>query len=128
MRLHEEAILAGDAVAFDDLGARARDLGHALQLPRRGADAHDRAEAVAERAGVDFRAVARDAALVLQALEALGDRRRGQADAPAELREAEPGIVLQFGEEPEIGGIERATIGRTPDFPVVSKPCRRVYR
>ena len=112
MRLHEEAILARDAVAFDDLCAGARDLGHALQLPRRGADAHHRAEAVAERAGVDLRAVARDAALALEALEALGDRGRGEADAPAELGEAEPGIVLQFGQQPEVGGVERAAIGR----------------
>ena len=119
MRLHEEAILAGDAVALDDLWACARDLGHALELPRRGTHAHDGAEAVAERAWVDVRAIARDAALVLHALEALGDRRRGQADAPAELCEAEPGIVLQLGKDLAVRGVEQAAIGGLPHFPLI---------
>src|SRR5689334_10975146 len=48
--LQEEAVLAGDAVALDDLGRRVRDLGDLGQLPRCGAHADHRGERVAEGA------------------------------------------------------------------------------
>ena len=53
--LHEEAVLAGDAVALDDLGRLARELGDLRELARRRADADHGAEREAERARVDRR-------------------------------------------------------------------------
>ena len=58
VRLHEVAVLAGDAVALDDLGRPLGQLGDLAQLARRGADADDHAEREAERARVDLGAVA----------------------------------------------------------------------
>ena len=39
------AVVAGHAVALDDLGALARELGDLGELPRRGPDADDHAQA-----------------------------------------------------------------------------------
>src|SRR4029078_3980364 len=114
-----DACRRGEPLRVDDLGTCASDPGHALELPRRGTHAHDGAEAVAERAWVDVRAIARDAALVLHALEALGDRRRGQPHAPAELCQAEPGIVLQLGKDLAVRGVEQGAIGGLPHFPLI---------
>src|SRR5918996_6380140 len=55
VRLHEEAVLAGDAVALDDLGRVAREVGDRAQLARRRADANDRRQREAELARVDGR-------------------------------------------------------------------------
>ena len=46
-------------------------------------------------------------AVLLQALEALGDRGRGQPDAAAQLGERQPRVLLQLGDEQKaIGRIE----------------------
>src|SRR5919199_427906 len=51
--LDEEAVLPGDPVALDDLGARPRHLGHLRQLTRARAHAHDRGQREPQRYGVD---------------------------------------------------------------------------
>src|SRR5919109_5151666 len=47
-RLHEEAVFAGDAVALDDLGRVAGELGDLVDLARRRADADHGGERVAD--------------------------------------------------------------------------------
>src|SRR4051812_24854307 len=71
VRLEEEAVLAGDAVALDDLRRGLRDLGDLRELARRRPDADDRGQRVAEGARVDLGAVAGDDAVGLEALHAL---------------------------------------------------------
>src|SRR4051794_21188649 len=106
-RLHEEAVLAGDAVALHDLRRRARELGHLGDLTRRGPDADDRGERVAERPRVDLGVVAGDRAVALEPLHALGDGRRRQADAAPQLGEAEPAVELELFEDSTVGHVVR---------------------
>ena len=73
MELHVEAVLAGHAVALDDLGRRARDVGDGGDLPRRRAHPQHGGERVAERARLDVDAVAGDHAVALEPAQALGD-------------------------------------------------------
>ena len=94
--LHVEAVLAGHAVALDDLGRGLRDLGDLRDLARRGAHADDRGEREAERARVHVGAVAGDRAVALEPGQALGDGGRGEADAAAQLGLADPGVLLQL--------------------------------
>src|SRR5436190_18008695 len=81
VRREDEAVLARDAMAFDDLGGALGEPGDLRQLPRRGADADDRGQGVAERAGIDRRAVARDHPRVLETADEVTHRRRGEPDA-----------------------------------------------
>src|SRR3954451_20422973 len=97
--LHEEAVLAGDAMALDDLRGRARELAALGDLARRRADADHARERVAERARVDGGVVAGDHAVALEPLHALGDRRGREADAAPELREADPAVALELFED-----------------------------
>ena len=69
------------------------------ELADRRLDADDRGERVAERARVDLGAVAGDHADLLEAPHALGHRRRGQADPPAQLSEGDPAILGQFADD-----------------------------
>ena len=85
-------------MALDDLGRLPREVGDGAQLARRGPDADEHAEAVAEPARVDLGAVAGDHAVLLEAPQALGHRRRRQPDAAAELGERRAGVGLQLGE------------------------------
>ena len=62
-----------------------------------GPDAHDRAERVAERLRVELGAVAGDDAVALEPAEPVGDGRRREADAAAELGVREPRVPLQLG-------------------------------
>src|SRR4051812_48557467 len=107
VRPHHEAVVAGDAAALDYFGGLAGDAGDLGDLARRRADADDGAERVAQRPRVDVDVVAADDAVALEATEALGDSRRGQADAAAELRHAEARVGLQLGEEPEVRHVQR---------------------
>jgi inner membrane transporter RhtA len=119
VELHEEAVLAGDPVALDDLGRRARELGDLRQLARRRADAEDRGERVAERPRVDRGVVARDHAVVAQPREPLCHGRRGQADPSAELGVAEPSVLLELGDQLKIQRVER------PVFPSIRRHLER---
>ena len=87
---HDEAVLAGDPQALDDLRRRAREVGDLGDHARRGADPDHRRERVAERARVDARRIPGDRRLVLELAQAVGDRRRREPDAAPELREAQP--------------------------------------
>ncbi len=64
------------------------------------------AERESEGARVDVGAIARDHAALLQARDALRDRGRGQADAPAQLGEREPRVLLQLAQQAQIGVVE----------------------
>jgi hypothetical protein len=105
------AVVAGDSLALDDLRGSLRQLRDALELPRRGADADDRREHQAERARIDAGAVADHDALALEALQPLGDRRRGEADSAAELGKRQARVVLELGEQAQVGLVEQGAIG-----------------
>src|SRR4051794_4297536 len=81
--LHEVAVLAGDAVALDDLGRALGELGALVELAGRRANSDDRAEREAEGTRVDVSVIAGDDAGLLEPGEALRHRRRGEAHAPA---------------------------------------------
>src|SRR5262245_51436943 len=96
MGLHEEAILARDAVAFDDFGCPAGDIGHAGQFVSGRPDADDSAQRVAERPRVELGVITAYDPALLEPLEPLAHGGSGQADAPPEFGEAAPGIVLEL--------------------------------
>jgi hypothetical protein len=105
-------VLAGDSPALDDLRGAAGQVGDVLELPRCGADADHRRQAEADRPRVHVRAVAGDHAVALEALQPLADRGRREADPPAELREAEPGILLKLLDDSQVSGVDWAVIRR----------------
>src|SRR5215212_11188208 len=104
-RLHEEAVLAGDAVALDDLGRRARQVGDLVDLARGRADADHRRQRVAERARIHAGVVAGDNAVALEPLDALGDRGRRETDPPSELGEADAAVALELCEDSTVGEV-----------------------
>jgi hypothetical protein len=71
---HDVAVLAGDAPAFDNFRGGSSDVTHVVQLPWGGADADHRAQGEAEGAGIELGVVAENDLIVLEALDALGDR------------------------------------------------------
>jgi len=93
--LEDEAILAGDAIAFDDLRHRLGEFGDLGELPRHRANAHDGGDRVAERPRIDVETIALDDPRLLQALAALANRRRRHADPPCQRRYADPWVVAQ---------------------------------
>ena len=97
------------------------------QLARRRADADDDAQRVAERARVDVGAVAADHPVVLEPPQALGHRRRRQADAPAELRQREARVLLQLREQAEVGVVERSDVGDPRDLPLIRRHDAHAY-
>ena len=100
VHLEEEAVIAGDAVALDHLRALTCDLADPLELPRRGRDANDRCDRVAERDRVDVGAVAADHTFALEALHTLGDGGRREVHAPPERGHREAGVALELLEDP----------------------------
>ena len=92
MEAKEVAVVARDPVALGHLGRLAGDLGDALQLSGRGADADDGRDREAECARIELGAVAGNDARALQALDALGHGGRGEADAAAELRHRDAAV------------------------------------
>ena len=79
VELHQEAVVTGDAVALDDLGRLAGELGDAGQLPRRRSHPDDRGDPVAERARVDLGVVAGDHARCARAVARARQRRAARA-------------------------------------------------
>ena len=69
------------------------------------------------------RAVAADHAVLLQPREALGHRRRREADAAAELGERQARVGLQLGQQADVGVVER---GRAAVRPKIRSHCRRI--
>ena len=94
VQLHDEAVLAGHALALGDLRRVRGDLRELGQLPGVGAHSQDRAQVVAERAGVQLGAVAEDHAVRLQPPHPLGHRRGRQSNPPAQLGQAHASIGL----------------------------------
>ena len=79
-----------------------------MELARVRPHADDDADRKAERPWVDLDAVADDHASLLEALHALGDRRRREADAPTELGHAQPRIALELFEQPTVDLVQQA--------------------
>ena len=96
-------------------------LGDLVDLARRGPDTDDCAQRIAERGGVNGGVIATDYALTLQTLESLGDRRRGQTDAPAELRDREAGVGLKLHEQAPVGVVERGRYGNKTIIPLIHR-------
>src|SRR5262249_21922033 len=76
---------------------------------------------------VDVGAVAGDHALALEPAEALGDGRRGQPDAAAELGEADARIRSQFLKQASVGGVEQAVLASIHSH-LVQDTCDRPWR
>src|SRR4051794_24571448 len=74
MEPEQVAVLAGDAVAENDLRRLAGDLGDAVQLARDGSDPDDDLDREADRPRLDLRVVADDDAAALEPLDALRHR------------------------------------------------------
>jgi hypothetical protein len=96
VELEEEAVLARDTEALDDLRCGTGDLGDPLQLPARGPHAHDGCDRVADRFRVDDGLVPGDHTRPFEPLHTLRHRGRGQADAATELCHREPPVSSQF--------------------------------
>ena len=90
-------------MAFAHLRNFQRQLRDPRQLARSGLDPHDRRQLVAEGAGIDLGAVTDDDARPLEALDALGHRRRRQVDAPAKLGERDAAVGRQLTDDLTVG-------------------------
>ena len=99
VQAQQVAVLAGDALALDDLGRALGELGDLVDLAGEGAHADHRGQREADGLGIDDGPIAGDDALALEAPHALGHRRRGQADAPPELGEGDPSVALELFEQ-----------------------------
>ena len=75
------------------------ELGDLVQLAGGRPHADDHAQREAQRAGVELGAVAADDPGLLEPLQPLADGRGGQADPPAELRQAEAGVGLELQQQ-----------------------------
>ena len=106
VQLQEEAVLAGDAVALDDLRDLARDVPDPLELPARRGHPHDGGDRIADRARIDARVVARDHAEPLQTLHPLPDGRRGEVDPASELGDRDASVQLQLADDPSVDLVE----------------------
>jgi predicted ATPase/class 3 adenylate cyclase len=94
VELEKEAILAGDAMAFDHLRALAHELADLLELARRRGNPDDRGQRIADPPRVDCGVIAGDHAVSLEPLHALGNRRRGKLHAASELGHGQPAVHL----------------------------------
>jgi len=121
VRLDQVAVLAGDPVAFDDLGHAAHELGDLVDLAGRRPDADDGAQRVAEGRGVDGGVVALDHARALETLEPLGDRRRREADAPAELGDGQTSVGLELDEQAAVRVVEGGRFGNQAETPLIHR-------
>src|SRR3954453_5796228 len=79
VRLHEITVVAGHAVALDDLVGLARELGHVGELTGRRPNADDDRQRETERARVDVGLVGADDPARFESLKPLRDSWRGQA-------------------------------------------------
>ena len=100
--LHHEAVVPGYALALHHLAGPLGDLRDLRELPGVRADAEYGAELIPKRARVDLNPVADDHPLVLEPPETVRHRRGGQAHAPAQLRKALAGVLLQLLQELQV--------------------------
>ncbi|MNG08928.1 hypothetical protein D3C84_923200 [compost metagenome] len=84
MQACDEAVIAGDLVAFGELGNGLDLPFDILQLPGQRADAHDRLQLITKTLGVDLDGVALEHTTFFKPAQALGDAGRRQA---ADLRQ-----------------------------------------
>jgi hypothetical protein len=106
METQEVAVLARDPVALGHFGCVFRDLGYALELPRRGPDADNCRDRIAEGRRVEIRVVAADRTVALEPLDPLGDGRRRQPDPATELRHAQATLALELSEDAQVDVVE----------------------
>src|SRR6516165_7345208 len=106
VKLHVEAVLAGDPQALLDLGNVGGQFGDLRELAHGRFDPDDRGERVAERPWVDFGAVAGDYPSLLEAAHALGHRRRGEANAAPQLRKGNSAVFGQFSDDLSVCGVK----------------------
>ena len=106
VHLDVEAVFAGDPVALGDLRDLGGELGDPRQLAGGRLHADDRLELVAECARVDLGSVARDHAVALEPLDALGDRRRREADPPAQLGERDAPVRRELADDSTVGLVD----------------------
>src|SRR5215218_259322 len=98
--LHQRVGLAGDGVRRDDLRLAGKRLAQRHRAHVRDAvDLDERLGALAERGRVDDRREARDDAALAQPVDAALDRGRGQAHALAQLRQAQPAVLQELGDD-----------------------------
>src|SRR5512133_1889241 len=107
VQLHEEAVLARDPVAVDDLGNLSRQLRDLLKLAGRRSNANDCGDWKPDCLRIDFGAVGRDHAGALEPLDALGHSRRREVDAAAELGDRHARIRLQLLEETTVDLVQQ---------------------
>ena len=105
--LHDNAILAGHAVALAHLRHLSRDLDELRQLARHGADPHEGRDRVAERSWIELQPIPRDDARFFQSRNALAHRRRRHADPARQLRDAHPRARGQQPEEVDVPSVEQ---------------------
>jgi hypothetical protein len=119
--LNDEGLGAGDAVAAADLcelldgGDGAAD----LQVAAGDGEAHEHADGYAKHGHVERRVIAGDDAGFLQAMDALCDGGRGEADLAAEFGEGEAGVLLEGfknlpGDGVEIDGVGSGSVRHEP--------------
>jgi hypothetical protein len=107
MELEHEAVLARDAVAFDDLGRLPRQLRDLVQLPaHRGPDADERGDRIADSPRVDVGVVAADHARLLEPLHALRDRWGRHAHTTAELGQRQARVLLELAQDAEVRPVQ----------------------
>ena len=90
------------------------ELGDLVQLAGGRPHADDDAQREAQRAGVELGAVAAYHPGLLEPLQPLADGRCGQADAPAERREAEARVGLELQQQAPVHGVDEVIVGVPP--------------
>jgi len=102
----DEAVLAGDFVAFGEFGDGLDLPLHFLQLAGQGTDTHDGLQQVAEVFGVDVDRVVGQHAALFQAAQAFADAGRGQAGDAGQGLEGQPGVVHQSADQLLVDGVD----------------------
>ena len=121
MHLGDKAIVAGDAVAFDDFGNLLHDLRDAGELAERRLDADIGADSESELSRIERDGEAGDDADVLQPLQPLADALRRDGERPREVGERGARIRLEQCDQPRVPVVEiRASV--SPVILQVSHP------
>src|ERR1700722_18860342 len=106
MRSGDKAILAGYAIAFDDLGQRPQNVRDRAEFARNWPNAQPGGDGQAERSRVDRRRIAFDHARFLEALDPFGRARRGQANEPRQFGDADPRVGGERSEDAGVDGVK----------------------
>src|SRR5262245_18504071 len=95
MGARDEAVVAGDAVALDDLRQLPQQLGDCRDLARRRADADTGRQGIAERRRIDLDREALDDAGLRQPLQPFGHARRRHAEGARKIGERQAAVALE---------------------------------